>query len=200
MRAIHVVKAWLSGPAAMAMLTPCRISVHSTTGGSPRSRATFSVRAVNERTFGKELTVRIKAIAVGTAVALGLALNGLTANPASAASAGGYTYSCSRGGFTGYIYVNFSRGSNGRIYRINWLQYRINKGRNRGGNSANVFWYDPSTLPATSVKTTHGIQDNRWHRFSGSLGTGGGRGSTFKFIFDKSSASDPSCWAPTHMR
>ncbi len=111
----------------------------------------------------------------------------------------GYTYSCSKGGFTGSLYVNFSRKSNGGIYRINWLQYRINKGRNHGGNHANVAWWDGSTAPATVRKTSNGIQDNRWHRLSGRYYSSG-YSSSFTFIFDKSRASDPRCGKVANLR
>jgi prepilin-type processing-associated H-X9-DG protein len=143
--------------------------------------------------------LKIKAVAAGIPVVLGLALTGLAPSPAWASSTASYTYSCSKGGFTGYIYVNFTRLSNGRISRINWFQYKINKGRNHGGNKANVAWWDGSTAPATVKKTSRGVQDSRWHRLSGGYYSTG-RSSSFTFTFDKSRSGDPRCGKATHMR
>src|SRR5688572_24747689 len=64
--------------------------------------------------------------------------------PAKAAASAGYTYKCSAGGFTGYVYVNFERGS-GRVWRVNWIQYKITGKAGKGRHKADVRWWDGAT-------------------------------------------------------
>ena len=110
--------------------------------------------------------------------------------PASAATS---TYpSCSKGGFSGTIRIDYEKISTGRA-RIFEVSYRINKGSNRGGNNANVYYTDNGTLPVTRFNTSSGIQDNQWNYLGGVYTTSTSNGIAIKFIFDKSNASDPSC-------
>ncbi len=95
-------------------------------------------------------------------------------------------YSCSQDGFTGTILVNYE----GRI--VYNVRYKIDKGRNKGGNKANVIYNDGGTLPIKEFETDRGIQDNTFHLLGGKYSRGGGGGNA-KFIFDKSNGRDPSC-------
>ncbi|MFF4117717.1 hypothetical protein [Streptomyces sp. NPDC001714] len=109
----------------------------------------------------------------------------------TAAVSKGATWHCSKGGFTGYLYVNYTRQS-GRPDKVNWVQYKITKGGNRGGNKADVTWADGGVAPKLVYKTHSARQDGQWHWLGGSYGRGGGDYG-FSFVFDKSHASDPRC-------
>jgi len=98
------------------------------------------------------------------------------------------TKSCSKGGFTGWIRFT-TNASHTKVYRID---YRIKKGKNKGGNNANVYFWDGGLLPAVTMGTGKAKQDNKWHVLRGGYTRGGG-GNSAKFIFDKSKANDPSC-------
>ena len=103
-------------------------------------------------------------------------------------------YSCTKGGFTGTIRLDYQRGGPfntvGLIYEVS---YKINKGGNRGGNSANVSYGDYANAPKTEFATgDDGIQDNQWHYLGGPYSRASGDIGA-KFIFDKSFAPDPSC-------
>lgn len=127
---------------------------------------------------------------IGTA-AMAIACSGIALTPATANAATSY-YSCSKGGFTGTIRLDYNQGLNGRIGSIIEVSYKINKGSNRGGNNANVGYSDGGTLPIKKFYTGAGIQDNNWHYLGGSYTRGGGSIQA-NFVFDKSFASDPSC-------
>jgi hypothetical protein len=110
--------------------------------------------------------------------------------PASAATS---TYpSCSKSGFSGTIRIDYEKINTAQA-RIFEVSYRINKGSNSGGNNANVYYADNGTLPVKKFGTSFGIQDNQWHYLGGVYTTGTLNGISIKFVFDKSSASDPSC-------
>ncbi|WP_375512940.1 hypothetical protein [uncultured Nostoc sp.] len=127
----------------------------------------------------------------GTA-AMAVACSSIALTPATANAAVTREYSCSKGGFTGTIRLDYNQGLNGRIGSILEVSYKINKGSNRGGNSANVGYSDGGTLPIKRFYTSTGIQNNQWNYLGGSYSRGGGSISA-NFIFDKSFASDPSC-------
>lgn len=136
---------------------------------------------------------RVRTLLLRAAVpaVLGLTAVAGLAPPAHAAISERYD-SCSAGGFTGTVRVVISRtaGQNDKVVQIS---YRIDKGSQPGGNSANVGWKDYGVLPPLEAYTASGKQDNRWHvlreadYYRGS-GDAGGR-----FVFDKSRAADPSC-------
>jgi hypothetical protein len=107
--------------------------------------------------------------------------------------------SCTAGGFTGTIWFVYIKRSTGEPRYIGQIKYKINKGTNRGGNQANVYWADGATAPTTYFNTDHGIQDNQYHLFGGDYYRGIGVAS-MKFVFDKSRATDPSCVADTIRR
>ncbi|MDZ7950411.1 hypothetical protein [Nostoc sp. DedQUE09] len=128
---------------------------------------------------------------IGTAV-MAVACTSIALTPATA-DAVIRDYSCSKGGFTGTLKIDYNQGLGGRIGSIIRINYKINKGNNRGGNKANVTYVDNGNLPATVFKTGDaGIQDNKWRYLGGSYSRGSGN-IYVKFIFDKSFASDPSC-------
>ena len=119
-----------------------------------------------------------------------------------AAEAAQTNWQCSVGGFTGYAQANyFINGSGNKT--VTDIFYRIDKGGNVGGNHANVHWSDAGTLPSTEFDTGDaGVQDNQWHTLWSShcSCSGYGRGAGWvrtTFIFDKSNAADPSCYATT---
>lgn len=102
------------------------------------------------------------------------------------------TLSCSTGGFTGTVRVEYIRQSNGREY-VPQVSYLISKGGNSGGNQADVYFNDGGTAPAKNFVTANGIQDGRWHVLSsGSYYRLNGY-TNVTFVFDKSFASDPRC-------
>lgn len=102
-------------------------------------------------------------------------------------------YYCGAGGFTGTIQVHFLQPFPGYANYIHYVYYKIDKGRNSGGNKANVTWSDGGTLPRTIFYTgDSGIQDNRYHYLGGNYRRGSG-GTGARFIFDKSLSGDPSC-------
>lgn len=126
---------------------------------------------------------------IGTA-AMAIACSGIALTPTTANAVISY-YSCSKGGFTGTIIIDHTPGKFlGPVVRIN---YKIDKGRNRGGNKANVSYGDYGFLPSTQFNTGDaGIQDNKQHYLGGPYIAGGGE-IRAGFVFDKSFASDPSC-------
>lgn len=133
---------------------------------------------------------------LGTA-AMAVACSGIALTPATA-DAVISNYSCSKGGFTGTIVIDHTPTTSpatskkllGPVVRIN---YKINKGRNSGGNKANVYYTDNGFLPVKRFTTGDaGIQDNNQHYLGGPY-ISGGQGIIAKFVFDKSRASDPSC-------
>lgn len=139
---------------------------------------------------------RGKLSTLGTTLCFGLlsALPLLLLTPSSAMSAQQKTRysSCRSGGFVGTIQVKFIRLPSGGTL-INQIHYRINKGRNSGGNKANVSWGDYGTLPPTIFRTgDSGIQDSRYHYLGGRYRRGSGDVGA-RFTFDKSLAGDPSC-------
>lgn len=137
---------------------------------------------------------RIAAVASAAAVCVAVVPGAAEANTAISSTT---TYSCSAGGFTGWVKIAYSgvRLDNGAIVHrtIRQIDYKIYKGTNRGGNSANVYWTDGGTLPAKTASTGSGIQDNSWHRLLTTDYNRGSGQSSFKFVFDKSYATDPSC-------
>ncbi|MHC5748536.1 MAG: hypothetical protein ACYTXT_43190 [Nostoc sp.] len=126
---------------------------------------------------------------IGTA-AMAIACSGIALTPVRANAVISY-YSCSKGGFTGTIIIDHTPGKYlGPVVRIN---YKINKGRNSGGNKANVYYTDYGFLPSKQFSTGDaGIQDNKQHYLAGPHISGGGN-IYARFVFDKSYASDPSC-------
>ncbi|WP_225828409.1 hypothetical protein [Streptomyces naphthomycinicus] len=141
--------------------------------------------------------VALSAGLAGAAPALAAAPGAMSATSATgqdgavAAVSKGATWHCSKGGFTGYIYINYTRQS-GRADKVNWVQYKIVKGRSHGGNKADVTWGDGGVVPRLAYKTHRGKQDGQWHWLGGSYSRGGGDYG-FSFTFDKSHASDPHC-------
>lgn len=97
------------------------------------------------------------------------------------------TLICNAGGFTGVLEVYSTAGS-----KTVSLDYIINKGSNKGGNSGNVDVTDTGVLPAKKLSTSSAIQDGKEHGLGGSYNRGSGT-LQVKFTFDKSSALDPSC-------
>lgn len=127
----------------------------------------------------------------GTA-AMAVACSGIALIPAPA-EAVTRNYSCSAGGFTGTIRVDYNQGIGRNASSIIEVSYKINKGSNKGGNKANVGYSDGGTLPIKKFYTGDaGIQDNQWHYLGGSYSRGFGSVAA-RFVFDKSRASDPSC-------
>lgn len=100
-------------------------------------------------------------------------------------------YSCNAGGFKGTIQVDFLQPYPGRASYIYDILYKIDKGRNSGGNKANVEWGDGGTLPTRVFTTSAGIQNNRFHYLGGNYSRGSG-GTSTRFIFDKR-GNDPRC-------
>jgi len=103
---------------------------------------------------------------------------------AASADAAVQNKSCSAGGFTGWITLSSSN-----------IQYRIYKGSNRGGNSANVNMSDFNANPPSHWNSPDNlIQDNAYHILRGPIGGYDGINDvSFGIIFDKSGAPDPSC-------
>ena len=110
-----------------------------------------------------------------------LLLLGVMVQPAQAATK---TFSCSAGGFTGYIYLSDTRTP--------VVSYKILKGSNTGGNSADIYVSDGGVAPSRLYQVTSGIQDGAWHAMQGPYNRGLG-GFAFTFVFDKSNWPDPSC-------
>lgn len=128
---------------------------------------------------------------IGTA-AMAVACSSIALIPATA-DAVTRNYSCSAGGFTGTIRVDYNQGIGRNASSIIEVSYKINKGSNKGGNKANVGYSDGGTLPIKKFYTGDaGIQDNKWHYLGGSYTRGSGSVAA-RFVFDKSRASDPSC-------
>ncbi|MEH2045465.1 hypothetical protein [Nostoc sp.] len=125
---------------------------------------------------------------MGTA-AMAIACSGIALTPTTANAVISY-YSCSKGGFTGTIVIDHTPSGKfiGPVVRIN---YKIDKGRNRGGNKANIYYDDKGAF--TQITTGDAsIQDNNQHELGGPYIPGRQR-ILATFIFDKSSAPDPSC-------
>jgi hypothetical protein len=102
------------------------------------------------------------------------------------------TMSCSTGGFTGTVRVEYIRQSSGREY-IPRVSYKIDKGGNSGGNKADVFFSDGGTLPAIHFSTPNGVQNSQWQQLSGMTYTRGNGYTQASFVFDKSWVPDPQC-------
>ncbi|MEH2418064.1 hypothetical protein [Nostoc sp.] len=129
---------------------------------------------------------------IGTA-AMAVACSSIALTPATA-DAVIRSYSCSKGGFTGFIEIDYNQGLGGSVGSVIRVNYKINKGSNRGGNKANVTYVDNGTLPVKVFKTGDaGIQDNKWRYLAGSYSSGGNGNIYVDFVFDKSSAPDPRC-------
>jgi hypothetical protein len=89
--------------------------------------------------------------------------------------------------------IDFRGPSSTRAEYIYTIGYRLDKGSNRGGNSANVWVTDNGVLPAKQFSTgDNGIQDNSVHYIGANYSRGSGYISA-NFIFDKSFAPDPRC-------
>jgi len=117
----------------------------------------------------------------------------LTASNTAASPSGRLrSFSCGVDGFKGTIQIDFRGPSSTRAEYIYFIYYKIDKGPNRGGNSANVLVKDYGVLPAKTFSTGNGIQDNQTHVLAYKYSRGSGTISA-GFIFDKSLASDPSC-------
>jgi hypothetical protein len=101
--------------------------------------------------------------------------------------------SCSKGGFTGTIAIDYAPDGGGA--RVSGVSYKIKKGKNSGGNRANVYYSDNGSLPAKKFGTSFGKQDNKAHSIfrGGSYSTSKHSGISIHFVFDKSRARDPSC-------
>jgi len=94
------------------------------------------------------------------------------------------TFSCSAGGFTGYI--QFSDTSTSIV------SYKIDPGENSGGNSADVSVIDGGVTPPRAYQASEGIQDAAYHALEGPYRRSGG-GLSFTFVFDKNNRNDPTC-------
>ncbi|MEH2412053.1 hypothetical protein [Nostoc sp.] len=88
---------------------------------------------------------------IGTA-AMAVACSSIALTPATA-DAVIRDYSCSAGGFRGTIRVDYNQGVGRNASSIIRVNYIINKGRNRGGNKANVSYSDGATLPIKKFYT-----------------------------------------------
>lgn len=97
---------------------------------------------------------------------------------------------CTAGGFQGDLRFPY-RMSSGKVHYVGKIEYRIYKGSNKGGNSANVSWYDEAT--GGEFSTGSGIQDGQWHTLGGNYYRTHKDGVSFVFVFDKSLADDPQC-------
>lgn len=95
---------------------------------------------------------------------------------------------CSAGWFTGTVRVKYNSK---RL--VSQVAYKIDKGHNKGGNSANVDWIDYGVMPRIDSATTRGIQDGRYHVLREANYYRGSGDSVGFFIFDKSGAADPRC-------
>jgi serine/threonine protein kinase len=94
------------------------------------------------------------------------------------------TFSCSAGGYTGYIYLsNTSKPV---------VSYKIAIGNNSGGNSADVDVSDGGVAPSRTYQIHEGVQDGVYHAMEGPYRRSGG-GFAFTFVFDKSNRKDPTC-------
>lgn len=103
-----------------------------------------------------------------------------------------YVYDhCSSGGFTGTVRVLYDVSGSSRTVRE--IAYKINKGPNSGGNSANIYWTDYGVLPKKQLSTGSGIQDGKYHVLSSADYSRGGGDTGMFFVFDKKLANDPSC-------
>lgn len=119
-------------------------------------------------------------------VVIGLtALSTLAVSVALAPEASAFTQeqSCSVAGFTGTIDIQSDAGL---------VEYKINKGGNSGGNSANV---NMTALGKVTKSPDNLRQDNVFHPLwsIGEYGSKGLNTYNFQIIFDRSGASDPSC-------
>lgn len=137
----------------------------------------------------------MRKIAVSTAAAVVATLGLMSgATPAQALPAGTYVYSCYSGGFTGSIRVTVSSPSAQNVATVYQVHYRILKGSNSGGNQANVYFTDDTSLPGIYYYSgDNGIQDGNYHYVTGNYGHAGPRAATARFIFDKANATDPEC-------
>lgn len=119
----------------------------------------------------------------------------MTATPAYAID----TYAesnCYRDGFEGRIRVHYSYSPGSGAMTVRYYSYRISKGPNRGGNSANIYITDNGIMPSRSYSTTSGIQDNAYHVLADPANYSRASSGYFnyRFVFDKSFAwPDPEC-------
>lgn len=128
---------------------------------------------------------------IGTAV-MAIACSSIALTPATAVAVI-RDYSCSKGGFTGTLKIDYKYNKLGMAGSITRINYKINKGTNRGGNKANVSYSDGGTLPFTTFSIDNtGIQDGEWRYLGGPYSRGSGSVGA-RFVFDKSFAPDPSC-------
>jgi hypothetical protein len=97
-------------------------------------------------------------------------------------------------GFVGELRVNFRRFE--QRLEIILEQYRIDKGTNEGGNSANISFTARGQYGELTINSPDSlIQDGTWKTYNkhGVLDVKNSRGAEFKalFIFDKSDGGDP---------
>jgi hypothetical protein len=136
-------------------------------------------------------TWRRAAIAVlATCGALAISLS--VAAPANA-STHYVTRSCSKDGFTGWLWFAYATNSAGHATYIGQIKYRIYKGSNSGGNEADVDFNDNTTPQNPDFWTNNGVQDNLWHLLGGDYYRPGSGAVGVHFTFDKSWAIDPEC-------
>jgi hypothetical protein len=121
---------------------------------------------------------------IGTAV-MAVACSSIALTPATAGAVI-RDFSCSARGFTGTLKIDYNQ------YSVTRINYKIDKGRNRGGNKANVYFYE-SSQPFSGSSITEGAQDGQWRYLGGPYLRNSPTSSRFTFIFDKSNAFDPSC-------
>ncbi len=120
---------------------------------------------------------------------------GLTTALAGTAHADPTVYlTCSAGGFTGTLRIDYIQRSGGVEYVPGGVSYKINPG-SRPGDNADVIFSDGGTAPPRSITTATGRQDRQWHNLGGGPYTRGNGTSTVRFIFDKLFSTDPSCTA-----
>lgn len=125
-----------------------------------------------------------------------LVLSTLTLQAPASAAEKVKTGSCKAVGFTGYARVTYDGSTVKRV------EYRINKGKNKGGNKANVVWTDAVLPNRVQAKTgDNGKQDNKWHTLrEKDYKRSTNRGATMQFTFD-TRGHDPMCvaivWKPS---
>jgi opacity protein-like surface antigen len=120
---------------------------------------------------------------IGTAV-MAVACSSIALTPATAVAVI-RDFSCSAGGFTGTVKIDYTQ------YSVRRINYKIDKGSNRGGNNAKVYFNELN--PFTSSSLNGGVQDGQWRYLAGPYARNSGNTSLLTFEFDKSFAIDPSC-------
>jgi hypothetical protein len=123
---------------------------------------------------------------IGTALSLG------SPAPSQADPGTPVIRGCSAGGFDGALRLWVGPWNSIGHRKVYQIDYRIRKNGNWGGNEADVLYNDRGAQPSIKAFTGSGKQDGNWHvlrtsDFTGSHSWG------FKFTFDKTLASDPSC-------